>query len=121
MEMTKEELQRKINELTTDLARGESETEHCKKELRHAQQSMAVIDRPKVTREQFDDIQDAINRVIGNTDFTDSNNYDMDFEIDYDNRIAISNMEFNSSDEIAEEICDEVGALFNVVDVEDEE
>ena len=120
MEMTKEELQRRINELTTDLARGESETEHCKKALEDAQRRMAVVDRPKVTPDQIREIQDSIWQVIRNTDFTDSNNYDVDFEIDYDNRISINSMEFNSSDEIAEEICEEVSALFNIVNIEDE-
>ena len=119
MEMTKEELQRRINELTTDLARGESETEHCKKALGDAQRRMAVVDRPKVTPDQIREIQDAIWQVIRNTDFTDSNNYDVDFEIDYDNRISISSMEFNC-EEIAEEICEEVSSLFNIINPEDE-
>jgi len=121
MEMTKEELQRRINELTTDLARGESETEQLKRNLGDAQRRMAVVDRPKITRDQMTDLQDAIWKVISNTDFTDSNNYDMDFEVDYDNRIAISSMEFNSSEEISEEICEEVSALFNIVNIEDED
>ena len=121
MEMTKEELQRRINELTTDLARGESETEHCKKALGDMQRRMAVVDRPKVTPDQIREIQDAIWQVIRNTDFNDSNNYDVDFEIDYDNRISISSMDFNGSDEIAEEICEEVSALFNIVNIEDED
>ena len=120
MEMTKEELQRRINELTADLAKGESETEHCKRMLGDVQRRMAVVDRPKVTPDQIREIQDAIWQVIRNTDFTDSNNYDVDFEIDYDNRISISSMEFNSSDEIAEEICEEVSALFNIINIEDE-
>ena len=119
MEMTKEELQRRINELTTDLARGESETEHLKKTIGDAQRRMAVIDRPKVTRNQMTEIQDAIYQIVKNVDFTDSNNYDMDFELDYDNRISISSMEFNC-EEIAEEICEEVSALFNIVNIEDE-
>jgi hypothetical protein len=44
----------------------------------------------------------------------------MDFEIDYDNRIAVSSMEFNNSDEIADDICSEIECLFNVIQPEDE-
>lgn len=120
MEMTKEELQRRINELTSDIARGESEALHCKKALVDAQQRIAVIDRPKVTRNQMTEIQDAIYQIVKNVDFTDSNNYDMDFELDYDNRISISSMDFDGAEEISDDICSEVSSLFNIIDTEDE-
>jgi hypothetical protein len=51
-----------------------------------------------------------------NIDFTDCNNYDMDFEIDYDNRIAASNIEFNGTDGISDDIIMEVEALFNILE-----
>jgi len=120
MEISKAELQKRINELTEDLARGESESEHARKDLEDTQRLMAIVDKPKITRDQITKIQDAIHQLVSNIDFTDSNNYDMDFEIDYDNRIAISSMEFNNSEEIAEEICEEVSSLFNIIDTEDE-
>ena len=120
MEMTKEELQRRISELTADLARGESEALHCKKALVDAQQRITVIDRPKVTRNQMTEIQDAIYQIVKNVDFTDSNNYDINFELDYDNRISISSMDFDGAEEISDDICSEVSSLFNIIDPEDE-
>jgi hypothetical protein len=120
MEMTKEELQRRISELKADLARGESEALHCKKALVETQQRIAVIDRPKVTPDQIREIQDAIYQIVKNVDFTDSNNYDMDFEIDYDNRITVSSMDFDGAEGISDDICSEVSALFNIIDTEDE-
>ena len=120
MEMTKEELQRRIDDLTTDLERGESETLHCKKALADAEHRIAVIDRPKVTRAQMTEIEDAIWQVVKSIDFTDSNNYDMDFEIDYDNRITVSSMDFDGAEGISDDICSEIGALFNIIDTEDE-
>ena len=51
-----------------------------------------------------------------NVDFCDSNNYDMDFEIDYDNRISVGSMEFNESDSISDDIIMEVEALFNILE-----
>lgn len=120
MEMTKEELQRRIDDLTTDLAKNESETLHCKKALADAQQCIAVIDRPKVTRDQMTEIEDAIWQVVKSIDFSDSNNYDMDFEIDYDNRITVSSMDFDGAEGISDDICSEISALFNIIDTEEE-
>ena len=120
MEMTKEELQRKVEELTQSLDSFNKNTEMLKQDLAEAQRKLKVADRPKITQDQMTEIQDAIYTVVNNVDFTDCNNYDRDFEIDYDNRIAVSNMEFSNYDEIADDLCSEIGSLFNVIDTEDE-
>jgi hypothetical protein len=120
MEMNKEELQLKVNELTQSLDTFNKNTEMLKQDLAVARRALEVADRPKITQDQMTHIIDAIHTVINNVDFTDSHNYDMDFEIDYDNRIAVSNMEFNNSHEIADDISSEIECLFNVIDTEDE-
>jgi len=118
--MTKEELQRKVDELTQSLESFTKNTEMLKQDLIVAKNALKVADRPRITQDQMTEIQDAIYTVVNNVDFTDCNNYDMDFEIDYDNRIAVSNIEFNNSDEIADDLCSEIGSLFNVIETEDE-
>ena len=118
--MTKEELQLKVDELTQSLDSFNKNTEMLKQDLAVAKRALEVADRPKITQNQMTDLIDAIHTVVGNIDFTDSNNYDMDFEIDYDNRIAVSNMEFNNSHEIADDISSEIECLFNVIETEDE-
>ena len=114
--MTKEELQLKVNELTQSLDTFNKNTEMLKQDLAEAQRKLKIADRPKITQDQMTEIQDAIHVVVNNIDFTDCNNYDMDFEIDYDNRVAVSNMEFNSSHEIADDIASEMEAFFNVIE-----
>lgn len=120
MEMTKEELQRRINELTTDLARGASETEHCKKMLEDAQRRMAVVDRPKVTKKFLDELSEAVEEAVGNIDFSDCNAYDYEFNLDYDNRISLENIEFNHAHDIGDEIYSRLEDLFNVIEDENE-
>ena len=121
MEMTKEELQRKVDELTQSLESFTKNTEMLKQDLIVAKNALKVADRPRITQDQMTEIQDAIHVVVNNIDFTDCNNYDMDFEIDYDNRIAVSNMEFNNSHEIADDIASEMEELFNVIQPENED
>ena len=118
--MTKEELQLKVNELTQSLDTFNKNTEMLKQDLAEAQRKLKIADRPKITEDQMTDLIDAIHTVINNVDFTDSNNYEMDFEIDYDNRIAVSHMEFNNSHEIADDISSEIECLFNVIKDQDE-
>ena len=118
--MTKEELQRKVEELTQSLDSFNKNTEMLKQDLIVAQNALKVADRPKITQDQMTEIHDAIHQVIMNIDFTDCNNYDMDFEIDYNNQVAVSSMEFNNSHEISDDLCSEIGSLFNVIETEDE-
>ncbi len=102
--MTKEELQLKVNELTQSLDTFNKNTEMLKKDLAVAQNALKVADRPRITQDQMTEIHDALYTVVNSVDFTDCNNYDMDFEIDYDNRIAVSNMEFNNYDAIEDDL-----------------
>ena len=118
--MTKEELQRKVDELTQSLESFNKNIEMLKQDLVVANNALKVADRPKIKQDQMTEIQDAIHTVIGNIDFTDSNNYDMDFEIDYSNQVCVSSMEFNNSHEIAEDISSEIECLFNVIQPENE-
>ena len=118
--MTKEELERKVRELTASITTFNNDADLLKKDLADAHQRLAVIGRPRITQDQMTEIQDAIHTVVGNIDFTDCNNYDMDFEIDYNNQIAVSSMEFNNSQEISDDITMEVESLFNILEDEDE-
>ena len=118
--MTKEELQRKVDELTQSLDSFNKNTELLKKDLSEANRRLAVVNRPKITQDQMNEIHDAVNEIVSNIDFTDCENYDMDFEIDYNNQIAVSSMEFNNSHGIADDIACEMEELFNVIQSEDE-
>ena len=120
MEMTKEELQRKVNELTQSLDSFNKNTEMLKQDLAEAQRKLKVADRPRISSLQMDEINEAIQEVIGNIDFSDTNAYDVDFEIDYDNRLAISSIEFNHVHDIADEIYSALEDMFNITTTEDE-
>lgn len=118
--MTKEELQRKVEELSQSLDTFNKNTEMLKQDLAVAKHALKVADRPKITLDQMTEIFDAINEIVSNIDFTDCDNYDMDFEINYNNQVAVSSMEFNNSHEIVDDLCSEVEGLFNVIQPEDE-
>ena len=120
MEMTKEELQRKVDELTQSLDSFNKNTEMLKQDLKDAERKLSVINRPKITKKFLDEISEAIEEAISNIDFTDTNAYDVDFEIDYDNRLAIGSIEFNHVHDIGDEIFCRVEDMFNVIEDENE-
>ena len=88
-------------------------------DLEQAKKDLASLNKPVLTGEQLDNINEAIEMAVGNFDFDDADNYNKEFELDYDGRVQLSNLEFQSAQELIEAVVEKVHALF--VEVEDED
>jgi NH3-dependent NAD+ synthetase len=117
--MTKEELQLKVQNLETLLTSKEEETTTLNTQLSQAKKVLADISKPKITKETVDQIRTNIDEALQNYSFNDMDNYEYDFEIDYDSRLTLSNIELNNTDELAEMLSDYVEDIFNVISDED--
>jgi hypothetical protein len=112
--MTKQELEAKVNELELTLNAVELNAKCIKDDLIEANEKLANINKPVITRQTASDMQDAIQYILENFDFTNTEDYDYDLSINYDNRIELEHIEFNNVDEIAEQISIEIENLFNI-------
>ena len=110
--MTKLELQAKIEALQSALDTKMQESKAYQGQLDVLQEQLKDINKPKLTPLQFDELHTAIEESVSSFDFDDTDNYDIDFHIDYDNRIAIESMCFQNADEIVREIYNHVSELF---------
>ena len=88
-------------------------------DLEQAKKDLANMNKPELTGLQLDDINEAIEKAVGNFDFSDADNYEKEFELDYDGRVQLSSIELNETHELIEAIAEEVHKLFIEVD-EDE-
>ena len=88
-------------------------------DLEQAKKDLASFNKPELTGSQLDDIQEAVEHAVGSFDFDDADNYDKEFELDYDGRVQLSNLEFTNAQELIEMIVEKVHKLF--VEVEDED
>jgi hypothetical protein len=64
-------------------------------------------------------LYEAIEQGIGSFDFDDCDNYETDFHIDYDNRIAIESMSFHNADELLRVVYNEVREMFAEIKEDD--
>ncbi len=119
--MNKQELKDKVNELELTLNSLELNAKTVKDDLKNVESKLADVNKVKITKDTVDDIRQAIEDAFGNSNFNEVDSYDVDFEIDYDNRLALSSIEFNDADDVAEEISDAIESLFNVISDEDED
>ena len=120
MTKTKEELEQAIVMLEERVVSNTSEMISVQADLKDAQKELKDINKPELTPLQFDLINDAIETGISDFDFSDEGNYDKEFEIDYDNRIQLSNFDFTNSQELLEMIVEEVQKLFIEAECPDE-
>ena len=119
--MTKLELQAKIEALQSALDVKMQESKAYQGQLDTLKKQLEDLNKPKLTPLQFDEMHTAIEEAVGQFDFDDTDNFDTDFHIDYDNRIAIESMSFINADELVREIYSQLEDLFAEADVPEDD
>ena len=117
--MTKEELEVKISTLQTLVTQKNEELSEYTAQIQRLNDELKDLNKPKLTGLQLDFLHEAIERGIESFDFDDCDNYDTEFHIDYDNRIALENMSFQNADELLRVVYDEVRELFAEIKEDD--
>ena len=110
--MTKDELEVKISTLQTLVTQKNEELIQYAADIERLNDELKDLNKPKLTSLQLDELYEAIERGIESFDFDDCDNYDTDFHIDYDNRIAVESMSFQNADELVRVVYDKARELF---------
>ena len=114
--MTKQELQAKVTELELTLNSLELNAKTVKDDLKIVNTQLEDVNKIKITRDTVNDIRQAIEDVFSNSSFNEVDSYDVDFEIDYNNSLALGSIEFNDADQLSEEIADGIEHIFNIIE-----
>jgi hypothetical protein len=81
---------------------------------------VTAIDNQKQTAQvTYPELTESVEEAVGNFDFDDTDNYSLDFHIDYDNRIAIESMNFHNADELLRVVYNEARELFAEIKEDD--
>ena len=114
--MTKNELEAKIEALQTALDTKTQEQNAYRGQIDTFKKQLEDLSKPKLTMLQFDQLTELVETGIGNFDFSDTDNYSIDFGLDYDGRVHCESHEFDNADELAREICEKVYEMFGEAD-----
>ena len=87
----------------------ESQLAKCEQELK----DLGKIALPPVV---FDDIYEAIEKGVSEFDWTDTDNFDKEFGIDYDGKVHLENFDFTNTTDLVEMIVEEVSKIFTEMD-----
>ena len=119
--MTKEELEVKIETLKTMITEGQQQTSNYTGQLDTLNKQLKDLGKIALPPVVFDEIVDAIERGINDFDFSDMDNFDTEFSLDYDNRVQLDNLCLNNSDELGEMIMDKISEIFTEIDAPEDE
>ena len=116
---TKEELEQSIETLDAKIVSSTSEMISVQSDLKQAKQQLADFNKPELTASQFDQLHEAVEAGVGEYDFSDEDNFDCEFGINYDGKVHLENFDMSNSQDLIEMIVVELTKMF--VEVEDED
>ena len=92
----------------------ESNLAKCEQELK----DLGKIALPPVV---FDDIYEAIEKSVEEFDFDDTDNFEIEYGIEYDGRVHCESHDFRNSDDLVRMIAEQVSKLFTEMDCPEDE
>ena len=110
--MTKLELEVKLEALQKLLEEKANEQTTYQNQINDLQKQLADLNKPKLTPMQFDEVSEAIEKAIGNFDFSNEDNYSIEFGLDYDGRVHCESFSFDNAYDLHREIYEAVDSLF---------
>ena len=119
--MTTTELQAKIEALQAAFDTKVQEQNAYRSQIDALKKQLTDLNKPKLTPLQFDELRDAIEEAIGQWDFSDTDNYSIDYGIDYYGRVHCESFDFDNADDLAREVYNYVERLFAEADAPEDD
>jgi len=111
-DMNKEQLETNLQALKLLESETNEKLTDYKAQVSVIEKELEDLNKPELTPTQIDNVYLAIERAVEEFDFTDTDNFEIDYTLDYDSRIQCETHEFCNSDDLVELICNEVTKLF---------
>ena len=116
--MSKEQLETNKAALELLLNETNDKTVDYKAQIAQIEKDLADLGKLELTSVQLDDIYEAIVESTGQFDWNDTDNFEIEYGINYDGKVNCDSHEFRNSQDLVEMIVEKVSKLF--VEAEDE-
>ena len=116
--MNEQDLLLKIEGLEKVIQEKNADANRYQDELKQTKQELVDLHKPELTTKQIEAIEGAVEQAVEQFDFTDTDNFEIDYSLDYDGRVQCETHEFINGDDLVMELVTKVCNLFK--EVEDE-
>jgi len=118
--MNKQDLELKISGLEKAIKEHNDFSATYQSELKETQKQLEDYNKPVLTPKQLDNIQEAIEEVVENYSFDDTENYEVEFGMEYDGKVHLESIGLSCTYELTEKIVQKVHDLFKEADCPEE-
>ena len=84
--------------------------------LTTTKQQLVDLHKPELTPSQMEAVERAVEQAVSEFDFTDTENFEIDYGLDYDGRVQCESHEFINESDLVQMIVDKVCSLFKEAD-----
>ena len=119
--MNELDLQTKIEGLKKAIAEHNDFAGNYTSDLAKAEQQLKDYNKIALPPVVFDDIYEAIEKGVGEFDFDDTDNFEIEYGIEYDGRVHCESHDFKNSDDLVRMIQESVSELFTEMDCPEDE
>jgi len=81
-------------------------------QLKETQKQLEDYNKPELTPMMMDNIYEAVERAVEQFDFSDTDNFDIEYGIEYDGKVHCESHELNNTTDLVEAISEKVCRLF---------
>ena len=85
-------------------------------QLKATKQALEDYNKPALTPLQLDNIFEAVDKAVENFSFSDCDNYEVDFSLDYDGRVQLESIDLQDTYQLVSMVAEKVQDLFKEVD-----
>ena len=118
--MNEMDLLTKIEGLEKAIKEHQDFTTNYESKLKTAKQELVDLHKPELTTSQMEAIERAIEQAVNEFDFTDTDNFEIDYSLDYDAKVMCESHEFINSSDLVQMIADKVCNLFKEAECPEE-
>ena len=118
--MNEIDLKLKIEGLEKVIQEHKADANRYEDQLKQTIQQLKDYNKPELTLMQMDDVYDAIEKAVDAFDFSDTDNFEIDYSLDYDAKVMCESHEFINSSDLVQMIADKVCNLFKEAECPEE-
>ena len=114
--MNEIELKTKIEGLEKAIKEHDDFSQVYQNDLAKYEQELKDYNKPELTPSQMDDIYEAIENAVNEYDFSDTDNFEIEYGINYDGKVHCESHELSDSSGLIDAISEKVYRLFKEAD-----
>jgi len=114
--MTKEQLETNMAALKLLQSETNDKVRSYQQQIAELEKQIEDVNKPEITPMMIDNIHSAVEKAVEGFDFTNNDNYEFEFGMEYDGKVYVESVDLQCAYELTENIVDKVCNLFKEAD-----